>query len=281
MRRAAPLVVFALLCVGDVSASLTPGVLAAGQSSLPAAALNDEAIEAFLLNASIGARRNAGAGVTDSTRATLTDGAVTHDAQIQAVDITKDRFEAGKASEVGFRDSYRYNIAAYRLSRLLGMDNVPVSVERRVDGKAAAVTWWLDDVLMTEKERAAKRSMGPQPVQASQQLQMMHVFDELIQNKDRNGGNAVWGGDWRLWLIDHTRAFRTGKDLIKPAGLLRCDRAFLERLRRLTGEAVEQATADVLTSAERAALLTRRDRIVAHYDERIGKAGEEHVLFGP
>jgi hypothetical protein len=280
MRRATPLVVFALLCFGDVS-TLTRGVAADGQSPLPAAALNDEAIEAFLLNASIGARRNAGAGVTDSTRATLTEGAVTHDAQIQAVDITKDRFDAGKASEVAFRDSYRYNIAAYRLSRLLGMNNVPVSVERRVDGKAAAVTWWLDAVLMTEKERAAKRSMGPQPVQASQQLQMMHVFDELIQNKDRNGGNAVWAQDWRLWLIDHTRAFRTGKDLMKPAGLLRCDRAFLERLRGLTGEAVEQATANVLTGAERAALLTRRDRIVAHYDERIRKAGEDHVLFGP
>ena len=42
----------------------------------------------------------------------------------------------------------------------------------------------------------------------------MKVWDELIQNKDRNAGNIIWTSDWSMWLIDHTRAFRLGKELV-------------------------------------------------------------------
>lgn len=274
-----------LAAVGIVicTAGVSPGSLAAGAQSAQSRATGSrptpEAIEAFLLKARIGSMRSAGAGVTDSRRATLTDGVLTHDAQIQTVDVSKARFDAGKASEINFRDSYRYNIAAYRLSRLLGMDNVPVSVDRRVDGKAAAVTWWLDDVAMTEKERTAKGTMGPEPLRTSSQLQMMHVFDELIQNKDRNGGNIVWTSDWKLWLIDHTRAFRTGNELINVDELKRCDRRFFERLQQLTPAALDQATETVLTDIEREALMARRDELVRHYQQRIAQAGESNVLF--
>ena len=280
MRRSPrPALVATLVVVTAVAVSTLPEVHAAQTRIQPHAPLSVEAIEVFLTKARITAKRNAGAGVTDSTRATLTDGTLTHDAQIQTVDIAKDRFEAGKASEVNFRDSYRYNIAAYRVSRLLGMDNVPVSVERRIDGKPSAVTWWVDDVLMTEKERLTKSTMGPEPLRTSRQLQMMYVFDELIQNKDRNVGNIVWTKDWKLWLIDHTRAFRISKELTKADELVRCDRRFLQRLRALTPMALEQATAEVLTSGERDALLARRDLLVQHYEARISRGGEASVLF--
>jgi hypothetical protein len=279
MRLPVCFVVVGILTCGGVLSEI---VALDGQSAAPRASASDltpQAIETFLLKARITSTRSAGGGVTDSRRATLTDGVLTHDAQIQTVDVSKARFDAGKASEVNFRDSYRFNIAAYRLSRLLGMDNVPVSGDRRGDGKPAAVTWWLEDVAMTEKVRTARSTMGPQPLRTSAQLQMMQVFDELIQNKDRNGGNVVWTSDWKLWLIDHTRAFRTGKELLNPDDLKRCDRAFLERLRQLTPAALDQATETVLTKVEREALLARRDELVRHYQQRIAQAGESAVLF--
>src|SRR5262245_60361106 len=107
--------------------------------------LTPEEMEAFLLKATITNTRNAGKGVTGTTRVTLTDGRITHDAQVQSVDIYKSVFQAGKASEVNFRDTYRYNIAGYRLARLIGLNTVPVSVERDINGMKAAVTWWVDD----------------------------------------------------------------------------------------------------------------------------------------
>ena len=163
---------------------------------------------------------------------------MTHDVHIQTIDEAKPVFEAGRNTEVNFKDTYRYNIAGYRVARLIGLTTVPMSVERAVDGKMAAVTWWVDDVKMDEKDRTKAKTLGPDPVKTTKQLQVMRVFDELIQNHDRNQGNILWTGDFTMWLIDHTRAFRLGRSLLKPEGLTRCDRGLLERLRTLTPEAL-------------------------------------------
>jgi hypothetical protein len=173
---------------------------------------------------------------------------------------------------------FRYNIAAYRLSRLLGLDNVPVSVERTVDGKPAAVTWWLDDVAMEEGDRVKKKIEGNSLRRRNYQAVMI-VFDELIQNRDRNAGNILWSSDWRLWMIDHTRAFRLGKELRQPKALTICDRALLERMRELTRPALAEAVGKSLTKAEMDALLSRRDLIVKLFDERIAALGQGAVLI--
>jgi hypothetical protein len=108
---------------------------------------------------------------------------------------------------------------------------------------------------------------------------VMIVFDELIQNRDRNAGNILWSSDWRLWMIDHTRAFRLGKDLLRPTSLTICDRALLERMRELTRPDLAAAVGKSLTAPEIDALLTRRDRIVMLFDERITSLGQGGVLF--
>src|SRR5215207_3299592 len=87
------------------------------QAPAAPASLSVEEMERFLLTAPIKKRARASKGVTDTIRATLSDGRVTHDAQIQTVNIQKDVFAAGRVSETGFKDSYRYNIGGYRLAR--------------------------------------------------------------------------------------------------------------------------------------------------------------------
>ena len=257
-------------------AGLAPAVYA---PSAAAPALSPEQMEAFLLKARITNERDAGSGVTLSRRATLIDGQITHDAHIQTVDIAQQVFQAGRSTEVNFKDTYRYNIAGYRLARLIGLTTVPMSVERTVQGKIAAVTWWVDDVKMDEKERMKTKSMGPDPLRTTKQIQIMRVWDELIQNRDRNQGNILWTSDWTLWLIDHTRAFRLGTNLLKPENLSRCDRGLLERLRAITPESLAEAVGNSLTKQEQEALLVRRDRIVKHYEDRIARLGEPVVLF--
>jgi hypothetical protein len=254
-------------------------VLPARPASAQQVDLTPEQIEAFLLKARIVSTRSAGSGVTDSRRATLSDGVITHDAHIQTVDVSRPVFEAGRASEVNFRDSYRYNIAGYRLARMLGLDNVPVSVERSVNRRAAAVTWWVDDVLMSEGERIKQQTVGPDPDRTAKQIQIMHVFDELIQNRDRNQGNVLWDANWKMWMIDHTRAFRLGRSLVRPNELRRCDRALLQALRTITEDAVAQAMGRNLARDEVRALLARRDLLVAHFDRLIAERGEDVVLF--
>jgi hypothetical protein len=236
-------------------------------------------MEAFLLKARVSNMRDAGSGVTNSRRATLSDGQLTHDAHIQTVDVAQQVFEAGRNTELNFKDTYRYNIAGYRVAKLVGLTTVPMSVERTVEGKVAAVTWWVDDVQMDEKERMKTKAQGPDPVRTSKQIQIMRVWDELIQNRDRNQGNILWTHDWTMWLIDHTRAFRLNTNLLKPEQLSRCDRGFLDRLRAVTPESLAQAVGNSLTKQEQEALLARRDKIIKHYDERIARLGELVVLF--
>jgi hypothetical protein len=261
-------------------AGIGPTLFAQGSSAgASASALSTEAMEAFLLKARVVNMRDAGSGVTNSRRATLTDGALTHDVHIQTVDIAQQIFESGRNTELNFKDTYRYNIAGYRLARLIGLTTVPMSVERNVDGKIAAVTWWVDDVKMDEKERMKTKDVGPDPARTNRQIQIMRIWDELIQNRDRNQGNILWTSDWTMWLIDHTRAFRLDPSLRRPDQLSRCDRGLLERLRALTPESLAQAVGSSLTPGEQEALLARRDRIVRHYDDRIARLGEVVVLF--
>ena len=271
-RRAPIFVVVATL-------GLTASALAGQGKATSTPQLSTAEMETFLLKARITDKRDAGAGVTGSLRVTLSDGKITHDAHVQAVDIAKPVFEAGPHTELNFKDTYRFNIAAYRLARLLEINTVPMSVERNVDGKSAAVTWWVDDVKMSEKDRLTKQTMGPNPLRTSNQIQLMHIWDELIQNRDRNMGNILWTSDWTMWMIDHTRAFRLSKDLLKPADLTRCDRGLLTRLKALTDESIEKAVGDSLMKGERQAVLERRDRIVKIIEDRAAKLGEGAVLF--
>jgi len=275
VRRALALGVLLVACTG---------VGLAGQDAATSATarLAPAEMEAFLLKApKVGGLRSTGKGVTDSKKGTLSDGRVTHAVHVQDIDDKRAIFEAGAKTELNFKDWYGYNIAGYKLAQLIGLDKVPVpmSVERRLEDKPAAVTWWVDDVLMDEQDRTKKGVQGPSPQRTVNQLAVMTVFDELIQNKDRNQGNILWTSDWTMWLIDHTRAFRTGKELLKPAQLARCERGLLERLRGLTADSLDQAVGRWLTKAEKDAVMARRDLIVKHFEARIAKLGEAAVLY--
>jgi hypothetical protein len=270
----------AVLALLVITCSVPMPVAAQGPAASPPVTLTPAQMEEFLLRAKIVRSRPVGTGVTGSLRATLSDGALTHDAQIQYVNQTRPLFQApGVAAELNFKDAYRYNIAGYRLAVLLGLDNVPMSVERRVDGKGAAVTWWIDDVMMDEKVRLAKDARGPDPERTAMQTHIMRVFDELISNRDRNMGNLVWTTDWKMWMIDHTRAFRLGDELQRPAALLRVERSLLENMRSLTAAEVAKAVGSHLTRAEVGAVMERRDVIVKLFDAKIAERGEAPILF--
>jgi hypothetical protein len=240
-------------------------------------------MEDLLSKGRITARKNSAKGVTDAFRVTLSDGQRTHDAQVQNVDIFRAVFEVTpKYTEFNFRDTYRYNIAAYRLAQLVGLHNVPMSVPRLVDAKRSAVTWWIDDVAMDEGGRlklSARDRLGPNPSRTAAYIHILRVFDELIQNRDRNAGNLLWTKDWTMWMIDHTRAFRTDPELRSPQLLERCERELFAGLRGLTREELTKAVGDNLMQPEVDAVLARRDRIVKLFDDKIAKGSEAAVLY--
>ena len=138
-------------------------------------------------------------------RATLRKDGLEHDAHIQSIDQSQAVKSLGAGTtEMDFRDSFRNNVAAYRLDRLLGLGMVPVTVERNFERKDSAFTWWVDDVLMTELERHDKKMGAPDPPAWNRQIYVVRIFDQLIYNFDRNLGNLLIDKSWNLWMIDHT-----------------------------------------------------------------------------
>jgi len=232
------------------------------------AALSLEQKEEFLKKAEVTRTHAASKGITGTKRATLSDGSLTHDASIQTIDERKAEFQTQMGKELNFRDTYKFNIAAYRLARLLGLgEMVPPSVERSYNGTAAAWTWWVDDVLMDEGQRLTKKVEAPDKNDWARQYHIMRVFDQLIYNTDRNVGNILYDKNWRLWMIDHTRAFRTYNTLQDAKLLQRCDRQLLASLKRLDEASVTAAIGPWTGTLEVKGLLARRDKIVALFEK--------------
>jgi hypothetical protein len=236
-------------------------------------------MEQFLLTARVVQQRELSMGITNSHRAILDDGQRKHDAHIQTVDISKTSFQTIRGTELNFRDSYKFNMAAYELDKLLELNMVPVSVERKVGGNMAAVTWWVDDALMTELDRKKKKMEPPDLSTWNPQMYVCRVFDQLIYNTDRNLGNLVITKDWKIWMIDHTRAFRIMTSLGEAKNLVQCDRTLLTKMRELTKDDLMKRLGLYLRSPEIEGLLARRDKIVKFFDEQIAKKGEAKVLF--
>ena len=261
-------------------AETTPATTSTSTSTTTTApVLSREQKEEFLRTAQIGKIRTISTGVTRPRKATLTDGTLTHKAHIQTVDIYRTAYQTFLGTELNFTDSYKYNIAAYRLDKLLGLGMIPVSVERRFKGERSAFTWWIDGVLMSERERYKQKIEVPDVEPWNRQIYCVRVFDQLIYNTDRNLGNLLITKDWKLWMIDHTRAFRLHRKLMTEKNLVRCDRRLLAALRALDSETLEAELQPYLKKTQIKALLARRDRIVEFFDREIARKGEARVLF--
>jgi hypothetical protein len=221
--------------------------------------------EDFLTKAKIAQSKDAKKGVTGTLRVTLTDGSFSHDASVQAIDDYKTTF----LNEVGFKDTYKFNIAGWKLARLLGLDDmIPPSVKRSFEGKTASFTWWIDDVKMDETERRSKNAQPPDAEGWNQENNVMQVFDQLIYNMDRNQTNMLIDQNWHLWLIDHSRAFRVHKTLKDPNSLKSCDRNLLAKMKALDEATLTKELSKELTKTEIQGLLARRDLIVKFFEAK-------------
>jgi hypothetical protein len=170
--------------------------------------------------------------------------------------------------EFNFKDSWKFNVAAYKLDRLLALNMVPVTVERRHNGKRGSFTWWADDIVMDEEARLKKKQDAPDADAWNYQMHIVRVFDQLIFNTDRNLGNLLIDKNWQIWMIDHSRAFPAHDYLKEPKNLERCDQDLLGKLKQLNTEILKTELGTYLTAAEIKALLARRDKIVKAFAEK-------------
>jgi hypothetical protein len=264
MRRASALigVLVLLLSAPIVSAQVSAPVADPSKCSLTWPGF-EEKIERDLLEGKVMKMEDVPIGVTKPQRATLEDGA---------------RFAwkpVPPGYSKGFMESYKAEIAAYKLDRMLDLHMVPPIVERNIQGKTGAAVYWIENA---KGWSIAKPPQGPEP-SWSRQLTRMKMFDLLIANIDRNQGNLMYDEDWHLFLIDHSRAFIVKKDLKGVAPLGRVDRQLWEKMQALTMEDLDRGLDKWVGTKEKQAMLLRRDLMAKAIADLIKKRGESSVYY--
>ena len=274
-------VALAVVCTGGASRAQTVPARAPAAQVASAATLDRGAQAEFLRTGKVVRSRQLSSGVTSPYRLTLDAGGVVHDAAFQSIDERRTQADFGaKGVELNFTDSHHFNLAAFTMAGLVGLDGMmPVTVHRTWNGREGTITWWIDDAF-EERTRLKEKRQPPNALAWSHQMHKMRVFGALVGDSDRNLGNVLITGDWKLWMIDFTRAFRLWPDLKYPADLSQIDRTLLARLRALDADQVRAATAHCVSPFEVSALMKRRDALVTHFDQLVKEKGAGAVLYG-
>jgi len=174
----------------------------------------------------------------------------------------------------GYMESYKAEIAAYELDKMLGLQMVPPVVERTIDGEKGAALYWIENTTGWDVKNPPK---GPEPAW-SRQLTRMKMFDLLVANIDRNQGNLIYDADWHLFLIDHSRAFIGKKNLKGIAPLAYVDRGLWTRMQALTFESLKAGIGEWVDDGELRALLTRRAAMAKVIEEMVATRSERSVF---
>ena len=168
----------------------------------------------------------------------------------------------------GFWDSYKSEIAAYELDKMVGLGMIPPIVEREVENERGAAVLWLNGVHSWEE--ALRR---PKASSWTRNVVRMKMWDNLVGNTDRNKGNILADETGELFLIDHSRAFISDKKL--PAALeAYVDRELWEKMQALTFESLKERIGKWVGNGEIRAMLARRDRMKKDIDAIVAARGD-------
>jgi hypothetical protein len=118
----------------------------------------------------------------------------------------------------------------------------------------------------------------PSAIAWIQQTWDMYFFDNLVYNIDRNAGNLLVSPDYRLWLIDHTRAFVLKNELMNDK-VTKMRESTWERLLALSESEIRDAMKGYLTPLEISSLLKRRELLIAHIQQLVSERGKEVVFY--
>jgi len=277
------LLVLLVLPLGALGEGLTlPERVFRDVDSNPLPFQTDAEAEEFLRTATVTSQRDIGTGVTKPKQLVLEkDGLKVH-AAFNYVDRQGQREKMADGTvEMYFQDSYKADIATYKLSRLLGAEMIPPGVERNIDGQDGVVRLWIENLKSYDEWINEGNTGTPDSLYLRRQLKDQIVFDLLIRNTDRNQGNINWDPDWNLWMIDQTRSLAKDPGLRdKEAKKLKgCSRSLYEAIKSLKIKDLERDLMPYIGSFEIKALMKRRDKLIKLIDTLVKKEGEAEVLF--
>ncbi len=230
---------------------------------------DDDALEGWLAHAEIVGVEELPAGITEPQRFTLRRDGIEMRAVLKKLSTDFGATQSTRSLNEG--DRFEFEIAAYELDRLLGLGMVPVTVPRTVNGKPAALQFWVEGAINARQMIEAGQAPGGWcPIDP--QYNLMNVFDVLVHNTDRTQENLLLTRDWDVVLIDHSRAFTLRQ---QPPQLLyqrpvTLPAALAARLAALDRASIERELGPWLHRRQIDALLKRRDQLLREHGAAAG-----------
>ena len=220
------------------------------------------------------------AAITGPLRVTLSDGSRTLRAVFKHEDTKypEFHFSDGRGVEKA-RDSYRHEIAAYELDRLLGLDLVPPCVERKIDSKTGSLCFWVEGSI-TEAERLQRGLRSSDPEQYKGQLREIELFQQLIADLDYSDlRNLIVDEDLRIHKVDSSMAFDPDPELLTKLYSSRLSRRLIRALEAIDKKEMNETLKPRLYKDQRAGLWERRNRILERAERLVDKYGEDEILY--
>ena len=239
---------------------------------------NDDDLLDFLRSADIVSEEELEGGTNRPLKLHLEQGGVEANAIFRLVDVKLRRARLDGKLVADFHDSHIYECAAYQVSSLLGIDNVPPCVRRKIQFTEGTVQLWIENAT-TEKRRREKDIKPPEQLRWLRQKQTMRLFDALIYNFDRNQGNMLIDPNWKLWFIDHTRSFRKSTAIENLEKIIWCEREIWTNLLALDKKKMVKHLRPYLSSTQINTMIKRREKLVSHIRSRIERMGDGAVLY--
>lgn len=177
----------------------------------------------------------------------------------------------------GYCESYKAEIAAYEIDKLLDLNMVPPTVEKQIGSETGAAIMWVAGT--TTFAEMGQNLLPLEPLRAQWNLQLVRamMFDNLIGNEDPNLGNWLKDDRWNLVLIDHSRALRATQDLHHKMNQI--DAELWERMMGLDEARLGAALNRWLDKNQIRAILQRRERMQRTIDRLVKEKGDAAVII--